>query len=279
VAALRAAGFAVAPALLVYWQVNFSWSFTLETLLASELSELERLLAERQEMLAMLRPLSCNRVARMMGLTGLGSGDNSGGATVAVGNRMVGSSLAAGSEVPTAVIDGATGASAAGLYKEEAEEDEDDYEGDSDSSTFGGDTGDSPVHQARGRQATPGNAAAAATAGPHHHRQQQQQSSQYSTSRSCIVGCRDVFAGLDLGMADSSSVNLEVGVVEVANLCPRSGWSQDLTHALLSSASTGNGRPVSSSLMLTEAVRASRPPTASGVCVLWVHWWGRGLRI
>eukprot|EP00775_Hariotina_reticulata_P006353 gene6353-6586_t len=147
-------------------QVNFSWSFTLETLLASELSELERLLAARQEMLAMLRPLSCNRVARMMSLTGLGGGV--GGAPAAGANPATGNSLASGSS----------------------------------------------------------NAAAGAAA-----------------------------------LVDSSSVSLEVGVVEVANLCPRSGWSQDLTHALLSSASTGNSaRPVSSSVMLTEAVKQADLP-------------------
>jgi hypothetical protein len=238
--------------LLMDWQVNFSWSFTLETLLASELSELERLLATRQEMLAMMRPLSCVRVARMMGLTGPGAGDS--GAGGAVGSHITGSSLAGWSEVDMAATEGTTASPAAGLFKEEEDEDEDEDEGDT------GSSGDSPG----GRRATPGTVAAAPTTGPRHHPQQQQQQQQplqCSTSRSCIVGCRDVFAGLDLGMADSSSVNLEVGVVEVANLSPRSGWSQDLTHALLSSASTtGNVRPVSSSVMLTEAVKQADLP-------------------
>jgi len=109
--------------LLMDWQVNFSWSFTLETLLASELSELERLLATRQEMLAMMRPLSCGRVARMMGLTGPGAGDS--GAGGAVGSHITGSSLAGWSELDMAATEGTTASPAAGLFKEKEDEDED----------------------------------------------------------------------------------------------------------------------------------------------------------
>jgi hypothetical protein len=68
-----------------------------------------------------------------------------------------------------------------------------------------------------------------------------------SSGSSRIIRSPDVFAGLNLGLADSNVVTLEVGVVEVENLAPRSGWSQDLTHALLSSAAAGNARGADSS--------------------------------
>jgi hypothetical protein len=84
-----------------------------------------------------------------------------------------------------------------------------------------------------------------------------------SITRSSIVTTPNVFSGLDLGMADSSVVSLEVGVMEVANLTPRSGWSQDLTHVLLSSAAAGSARHTVNArggLLLSEAVKKSDLP-------------------
>eukprot|EP00879_Flechtneria_rotunda_P023606 GHRR01024974.1.p1 GENE.GHRR01024974.1~~GHRR01024974.1.p1 ORF type:complete len:189 (-),score=47.47 GHRR01024974.1:436-1002(-) len=76
-----------------------------------------------------------------------------------------------------------------------------------------------------------------------------------------LISSPDVFNGLDLGLADSSAVTLEVGIVEVANLSPRSGWSRDLTHALLNSASADNAHaPGSSAFILSEAVKRKDLP-------------------
>lgn len=63
-----------------------------------------------------------------------------------------------------------------------------------------------------------------------------------SSSGATSAGSSDVFAGLQLGLADGAVASLEVGVVEVTGLAPRSGWSQDLTRALLSSAAAGSAR-------------------------------------
>ncbi|KAF6253188.1 hypothetical protein COO60DRAFT_1463300 [Scenedesmus sp. NREL 46B-D3] len=207
-------------------QVGFTWSFTRETLLACELTELERLLAGRQEVLARLNPLSSARVSRLMGLP-------------AAAAAAAAASVAAG--------EGSAAAAAAG------QADEDDWEGSitsdgtGDSSPF---TASSPLHAAQRspRQQLlqqPGSAAAAVS------------------TRSSIMTTPSVFSGLDLGMADSSVVSLEVGVMEVANLTPRSGWSQDLTHVLLSSAAAGSARRslnAGGGLLLSEAVKKSDLP-------------------
>ncbi|WIA12623.1 hypothetical protein OEZ85_006280 [Tetradesmus obliquus] len=215
-------------------QVGFAWSFTRETLLACELTELERLLAARQEVLARLNPLSSARVARLMGLpaaaAGLFGAAGDGGAAAA--------------------------AAAAGDVAAAGQGAEDDWEG----SMTSDDTGDS----------SPLTAASPASAAQHSPRQQllqqQQQpgsASAAASARSSIVTTPNVFSGLDLGMADSSVVSLEVGVMEVANLTPRSGWSQDLTHVLLSSAAAGSARRslnAGGGLLLSEAVKKSDLP-------------------
>lgn len=78
------------------------------------------------------------------------------------------------------------------------------------------------------------------------------------SSSNRIIRCPDVFAGLNLGLADSTVVALEVGVVEVANLAPRSGWSWDPTHSLLSSAAAGNARGADSSSASTGLMETAK---------------------
>lgn len=213
-----------------FFQVGFSWSFTRETLLACELTELERLLAGRQEVLAMLHPLSSSKVARMMtqgsvagtGLGGSGSSGADGGAEqlAAADPMQAALLLEAGS------IEGALSAAQQQQQEQVSSESEDGFDSDGEAAAYLSPGAESPGSQPRSRRA-------------------RQDSSSSGSSR--IIRSPDVFAGLNLGLADSNVVTLEVGVVEVTNLAPRSGWSQDLTHALLSSAAAGNARGADSS--------------------------------
>lgn len=218
------------PFLAHFVQVGFSWSFTRETLLACELTELERLLAGRQEVLAMLHPLSSSKVARMMtqgsmagtGLGGSGtSGADSGAEQLAAADpTQAALLLEAGS------IEGALSAAQQQQQQEQiSSESEDGFDSDGEAAAYLSPGAESPGSQPRSRRA--------------------RQDSSSGSSR--IIRSPDVFAGLNLGLADSNVVTLEVGVVEVTNLAPRSGWSQDLTHALLSSAAAGNARGADSS--------------------------------
>lgn len=220
-------------------QVGFSWSFTREALLACELRELEKLLAAKQEVLARLNPLSSSRVARLMGLQA---------APVAV---APGGHAADGSASPVGDAGRANAAAAAVSPGQQAGEEED-WEG----SMASDDTGDSSPFSATNASGTV-TATAASRPSPRQHPYQ------HHGGRGSLVSCPNVFSGLDLGMADSSVVTLEVGVVEVANLSPRSGWSQDLTHALLSSAAAGSARRqtnISGSMLLSEVVKRNDLP-------------------
>lgn len=213
-------------------QVSIAWSFTRETLLSSELSVLERLLDARQEVLALLRPLSTSRVARMMGLVPAGSSFTAAEAGRAADRSVIGSVGG-----PSALT--ATESRGQTAYLQ------DDADGSSISDEAYGEVGtflsagSDSLEDLLGRQ-----------------RQQQH--------RQSIISCPSVFAGLDLGLADSSVVTLELDVVEIANLGPRSGWSQDLTHALLNAAGAGGNRSASTSasasLMLSEMVKSSDLP-------------------
>ncbi len=54
-------------------------------------------------------------------------------------------------------------------------------------------------------------------------------------------GCPRPFAGLNLSIGDTHVVSLDVEVLEVRNIAPRSGWQQAVGQALL--ASSSHGRP------------------------------------
>jgi hypothetical protein len=141
------------------------------------------------------------------------------------------------------------GSAAADAAAAAGQAEEDDREG----SITSDETGDS----------SPLTAASPLPASQHSPRQQLGNPTAGISTRSSVVTTPNVFSGLDLGMADSSVVSLEVGVMEVANLTPRSGWSQDLTHVLLSSAAAGNAwRAVNAGggLLLSEAVKKSDLP-------------------
>jgi hypothetical protein len=150
----------------------------------------------------------------------------------------------------------AVAAAAGGDAAAAGQAEEEDWEG----SIISDETGDS----------SPLTAASPVSAPQHSPRQHLQQqllpggnASAAVSIRSSIVTTPNIFSGLDLGMADSSVVSLEVGVMEVANLTPRSGWSQDLTHVLLSSAAAGSARRAVNApggLMLSEAVKKSDLP-------------------
>jgi hypothetical protein len=165
-------------------------------------------------------------------------------AAAAAAAAAAASAGAAGDGSAAAASDAAAAAAAA------AQADDDDWDG----SITSNETGDS----------SPLTAASPLPAPQHSPRQQLGDPPTAAISkRSSIVTTPNVFSGLDLGMADSSVVSLEVGVMEVANLTPRSGWSQDLTHVLLSSAAAGSARrPLNAGagLLLSEAVKKSDLP-------------------
>jgi hypothetical protein len=214
--------------------VGFSWSFTRETLLACELSELDRLLAGRQEVLAMLHPLSSSRVARMMGLTAAGLPQQQQQQATATAAASTGAAAAAaepqGLVLPSPPQEQQQQQPEAALADDEGA-----------ASCFSDDGGDTdaesiallPMMQRAAADAQQAAGSSSAVAARRSCRDDS------GSGRPSIISCPDVFAGLNLGLADSSVVSLEVGVVEVSNLAPRSGWSQDLTHALLSSAAAG----------------------------------------
>lgn len=221
-------------------QVGFSWSFTRETLLACELTELERLLAGRQEVLAMLHPLSSSRVLRLMNQAGSDQ-------TLLLPGTSSSEQLqqwqlpATDSRSTGVLLQGSPDSSSAATgpppqQQQEYPSSESEAGGDSDSESSylfaAANTAGSPLRSRRGHPDNPG------------------------TTR--IIKCPDVFAGLNLGLADSSVVALEVGIVEVANLAPRSGWSQDLTHSLLSSAAAGNARGADSSSASTVLMETAK---------------------
>lgn len=222
-------------------QVGFSWSFTRETLLACELTELERLLASRQEVLAMLHPLSSARVARMMSPAGPG-----GQQAVLFGNWADSSSndnnwSELRQQQQQAKAAAAAAAGSGGAESPTASQLQQQEHGSSDSDDgLDSDTDSSMLLTASQADLSPGNS----TGQPHARRSRADGSGGGIRG---IIKCPDVFAGLNLGLADSTVVALEVGVVEVAHLAPRSGWSQDLTHSLLSSAAAGNARGADSS--------------------------------
>lgn len=207
-------------------QLSVAWSFTRETLLASELSMLERLLEARQEVLALLRPLSSTKVARMVGLMPVGRAVSD--TALASDQADLGTQAASGSRAQLAHTQDDSDGSSVG---------EDAFD---ETRTLLSAASDSLDHNISGAHHQPANSAA----------------------RKSIVSSPNVFAGLDLGMADSSVVTLEVDVVEVANLSPRSGWSQDLTHALLTSAGASSSRDTSNnaSLLLSETIKSSDLP-------------------
>jgi hypothetical protein len=230
------------PGMSLLLQVGFSWSFTRETLLSCELMELERLLASRQEVLAMLHPLSSTRVARMMALGGMshpgafmGLADSA--AEQQLANALLQEQHSAELAAQGLAADGSRSSAdalTAAQQQELASSDGEDGLGSDTEAAYLGAAADteSCAHRSRHEAAGPG-----------------------STR---IIQCADVFAGLNLGLADSTVVTLEVGVVEVANLAPRSGWSQDLTHSLLSSAAAGNTRGADSSSAATVLMETAK---------------------
>lgn len=196
-------------------QISISWSFTREALLASELSVLERLLEARQEVLALLHPVSSSRVAQLLSTSPADSSDSSDN------SARYGPSLGV---KPVQVNDSDVGA---GPH---------------------GDLGSVVLAEAGDLKfSLPSHSPEAATPCLNER------------ASMSLISQPDVFAGMDLGLGDSSLVTLEVDVVEVANLKPRSGWSQDLTRVLLTSASTS--RPTTNdNVMLSEMVKSSELP-------------------
>jgi hypothetical protein len=226
-------------------QVGFSWSFTRETLLACELTELERLLSSRQEVLAMLHPLSSSKVARMMNQGApAGTGVNPAGSSSNAAEASADHALQQGLDPTEAALlleTGGTGALLSAAAQQDAEEilcseSEDWMDSEGEPAPYVAAAVDAAGSKPRGRRGRPDTSGAS----------------------SRIIRSPDVFAGLNLGLADSTVVTLEVGVVEVAHLAPRSGWSQDLTHSLLSSAAAGNARGADSSSASTVLMETAK---------------------
>jgi hypothetical protein len=196
--------------------------------------ELERLLASRQEVLAMLHPLSTSKVARMMaqGSPMQPAGPpSSGDATADALHNSEATALS------LLLQPGGVDGSAQQLQEQGNISDSEDG-GDSDSEVMyiGSSADTQGPNQARSRRSRPDS----------------------GSSSNRIIRCPNVFAGLNLGLADSTVVALEVGVVEVANLAPRSGWSWDPTHSLLSSAAAGNARGADSSSASTGLMETAK---------------------
>lgn len=231
---------AAAAAAAKRMQVGFSWSFTRETLLACELTELERLLSSRQEVLAMLHPLNSNKVARMMN-QGAPAGTRVSSNAAEAGADQAQQQGLDPAEAALLLETGGTGALLSAAAQQEAEEalcseSEDGMDSEGEPAPYVAAAADAAGSKPRGRRSR----------------------ADASGASSRIIRSPDVFAGLNLGLADSTVVTLEVGVVEVANLAPRSGWSQDLTHSLLSSAAAGNARGADSSSASTVLMETAK---------------------
>lgn len=188
----------------------------------------------------MLHPLSSSKVFRMMN-QGAGAGAGLAAAGSSGWLDCSAEQLASDPAVAAAVMQ--ESGSADGLFAGQQElvssESEDGLDSEGEATSYLSAAAESPGSQARGRRA-------------------RQERSSSSTGTNRIIRSPDVFAGLNLGLADSTVVTLEVGVVEVANLAPRSGWSQDLTHSLLSSAAAGNARGADSSSASTVLMETAK---------------------
>lgn len=244
--------------LLLHQQVGFSWSFTRETLLACELTELERLLAGRQEVLAMLHPLSSSKVTRMMSLGTPVSSTAAAAAAGAADYSPQRSGLPTAAAAPEGSPSGQPQTSpvfgsGTPQHQQQQPQQQDEWSPSLDSDEgFDSDDADSVCLLSGTTDAAGGSGGASSS----RHRSRQDAACGSISSR--LIKSPDVFAGLNLGLADSSVVSLEVGVVEVAHLAPRSGWSQDLTHSLLSSAAAGNARGADSSSASTVLMETAK---------------------